>query len=214
MSFDVGGTLIAAHPSVGRVYADTAARAGIPGLDADVLDRRFRAAWQARNGRFQYSRQAWASLVAEVFDGVHPIGQSREFFDRLYARFAGPEPWRVFPEVPGVLRMLRERGLRLAVISNWDDRLPGLLNALGLGELFEVTIVSGELGRHKPDPAIFRAALARLDLPADRVLHVGDDFDADVRGARAAGLRAAWLRRGDADSAADQLGDLAELCRG
>lgn len=80
---------------------------------------------------------------------------------------------------------LAGRGYRLAVVSNWDVGLHDQLASLGL----DVPIVtSAEAGAPKPDPAIFRLALAQLGVEPDRALHVGDS-DADAEGARAAGMR-------------------------
>jgi FMN phosphatase YigB (HAD superfamily) len=80
---------------------------------------------------------------------------------------------------------LAGRGYRLAVVSNWDVGLHDHLALLGL----DVPVVtSAEAGAPKPDPAIFRLALARLGVEPARALHVGDG-EADAEGARAAGMR-------------------------
>jgi len=91
------------------------------------------------------------------------------------------------------------------------------IERIGLAHLFRHSIASRDCGVAKPDPAIFHAACARLGLPPERVLHVGDDPLLDVVGARAAGLRTAWINRSGASWAhPDQrpdltLRDLAEL---
>ena len=90
------------------------------------------------------------------------------------------------------------------MVSNWDERLPRLLAALGLAGHFEAVVVSAEVGVEKPHPRIFEAALERLALAADEVVHVGDHAVEDVEGARAVGLRALRLAR-------DGGGDLASL---
>jgi putative hydrolase of the HAD superfamily len=98
-------------------------------------------------------------------------------------------------------------------VAPYDDVLPGLerlgrrvlvgsisngnadLGAIGMAHHFKVSVAAHELGRAKPDPAIFLAACALLDVaPADAV-YVGDDVLLDVRGAQQAGLRAVWLNR-------------------
>jgi HAD superfamily hydrolase (TIGR01509 family) len=93
-----------------------------------------------------------------------------------------------FEPVPGAVEAvhaLTARGLATAVVSNWDIGLHGHLRRLGL-DLPVVT--SAEAGAPKPDPAIFRLALARLGVAPDRALHVGDS-PADEEGARAAGMQ-------------------------
>ena len=94
----------------------------------------------------------------------------------------------VFEPEPGALeavRRLERLGIALCVVSNWDVGLEEHLRALGL-RLPVVT--SAEAGAPKPDPAVFRLALARLGVAADRALHVGDS-PADEQGAAAAGMR-------------------------
>jgi putative hydrolase of the HAD superfamily len=85
------------------------------------------------------------------------------------------------------LRALKRAGLALACVSNWDPTLPERLDELGVAPLFDAVVTSAEAGAAKPDPTIFRAALARLGVAPSRVLHVGDSA-ADREGARAAGL--------------------------
>jgi putative hydrolase of the HAD superfamily len=97
----------------------------------------------------------------------------------------------VFEPVPGApetVRMLRERGLRLAVVANWDSALPEHLDRLGLARHFDTIVTSAEAGVPKPDPAIFRLALERLGAEPARALHVGDE-PVDEEGARSTGMR-------------------------
>jgi putative hydrolase of the HAD superfamily len=90
--------------------------------------------------------------------------------------------------VPATLRALRARGVRLVVVSNWDVSLHERLDELGLAPLLDGAVASAELGAAKPDPAIFHHALAIAGVPAGRAWHAGDSPEADVAGARAAGL--------------------------
>ena len=91
--------------------------------------------------------------------------------------------------MPAALARLRAGGARLAVVSNWDVSLHDVLERTGLRGLVDAVVISAELGAAKPDPAIFRAALERLGATAAEAMHVGDSMEADVAGARAAGLR-------------------------
>ena len=86
------------------------------------------------------------------------------------------------------LRTLRARGYRVAVISNADGRVRGLLETAGLTPLLEFVIDSAEVGLEKPDPRIFHAATDRLGLPPSACAYVGDIYEIDVLGAEAAGL--------------------------
>ena len=92
------------------------------------------------------------------------------------------------------LRRWHNRGLSLAVVSNFDQRLIGLLEALGLAELFEAVVVSSVVGAAKPDPRPFHQALQALQLPPEAVWHIGDSPE-DEAGARASGVRCLLIRR-------------------
>ena len=110
-----------------------------------------------------------------------------------------------YPDAEPALRGLRERGMRLLAVSNWDCSLSAVLERCGLGELLDGVVTSAEAGASKPDPAIFRAALERAGSEPDQALHVGDTPEEDLAGARAAGIRALLIdRSGDG-------GDIASL---
>lgn len=85
----------------------------------------------------------------------------------------------------------------LALVTNYDDgpMVHALLAREGLGRLFSAVVISMELGRRKPHPAIFEEALRRLEARADEALFVGDSLGADVGGARAVGMDAVWVNR-------------------
>ena len=95
--------------------------------------------------------------------------------------------------MPPALRGLRDRGLRIGVVSNFDGRLPGLL--AGLGVAADAVVWSTRASAAKPARAIFAAAASALGVPLDQLCHVGDDLVADVRGAEAAGAQAIHLDR-------------------
>jgi putative hydrolase of the HAD superfamily len=177
-----------------------------------LLNRRFATAWRAAS-HFSHSRSDWAALVDATFRGLTARPPSQTFFDELYVRFATPDAWRVFEDVVPTLDTLAAHDLKLAVISNWDERLRPLLEQLKLASYFEEIVVSREVGAAKPSRAIFRHALRALDLPPEAVLHVGDSPSMDVRGAQASGLSAVWLNRTTGVAKAGQIKSLRELCR-
>ncbi len=210
VTFDVGGTLIEPSPSVGHVYAQVAAGHGLIGLSVENLNERFRAAWGALKD-FNYSRAEWARLVDETFRGLTTLPPSRTFFDDLYDRFAQPGAWRVFDDVLPTLDLLASRGLKLGVISNWDERVRPLLQQLRLADFFDVIVVSCEVGFPKPSPVIFQHATEKLALAPETILHVGDSVDTDLHGARAAGFQAVELRRAGAEPGEGQIRSLSDL---
>ena len=108
-----------------------------------------------------------------------------------------------------LLESLRARGLRLAIVSNAFD--PGWLlrrdlEQLGLAERVDHAVFSSEVGKRKPDAAIFRGALDALGVDAGRALFVGDRLREDVEGAAAVGMRtvqALWFRADEGDAEPD-----------
>lgn len=98
--------------------------------------------------------------------------------------------WEDVPEgVREALARLSASGRRLAVVSNANGTVDRLFRRLGLREHFEAVIDSALEGIEKPDPRLFRLALERISADAASSVHVGDMYEIDVVGARAAGLR-------------------------
>jgi putative hydrolase of the HAD superfamily len=102
--------------------------------------------------------------------------------------------WHIYPDVPSQLQRWRARGLKLAVVSNFDQRLLGVLEGLGLADVMDCVVVSSSAGAAKPDPRPFQQALEALKLAPTEAWHVGDSPE-DEAGARAAGLRCVLIRR-------------------
>ena len=109
------------------------------------------------------------------------------------------------------LRILVERGYRVAVVSNADGRVRGLLEAAGLAPWLEFVVDSAEVGVEKPDPRIFRAATDRLGLPASSCAYVGDLYEIDVLGAEGAGLTGILIGEGPAPPSVVRVSRLADL---
>lgn len=110
-----------------------------------------------------------------------------------------------FPEAVEALAGLRERGLKLICVSNWDISLGEVLQRCGLADSLDGVVCSAEVGVSKPDPAVFERALELAGTTADRALHVGDTVEEDVAGAKAAGIRALHIDRDGGN------GDIASL---
>ena len=194
--FDAAGTLFFLTKTAGYHYAYVGREVGLE-LDAQQLESAFYTAWQqmprrpAIDGPRQNDDKGWwRDLVGHVFDQVAPSVNELDrdnFFEVAYEHFAEPGVWKLYPEVPEVVKQLRPR-FQLAVISNFDGRLRFILQHLGISNYFSYIFISSELGADKPDPEIFRRALKIMQLNADEVLHVGDDPERDWKAAAAAGL--------------------------
>ncbi len=103
----------------------------------------------------------------------------------------------VFPDVLPTLSALRDRGFRVASVTNRGYSGPDFraeMRQLGLEELFEAVIISCDVGYMKPHPRIYQVALERLGVEAAECLMVGDNLRADVEGPKTLGMMAVWRR--------------------
>jgi putative hydrolase of the HAD superfamily len=119
-----------------------------------------------------------------------------------------------FPDAVPALRDLRAAGLRLVAASNWDVSLHEQLERTGLRPLLDGAVSSAEAGAAKPDPAILVRALAIAGAEPGHAWHVGDDLEADVGAARAAGVQPVLIDRDGAAAAPAgvlRIASLAEL---
>ena len=103
--------------------------------------------------------------------------------------------FQLFPDTLPALQGLRDAGLKLVCVSNWDCSLPETLERLGVDVALDDVVTSASSGSRKPEPAIFEAGLAAAGCSAAEALHVGDSDD-DVSGARAAGIDVLRIDRG------------------
>jgi len=197
ITFDAVGTLIVPHPSVGEVYAEVLAELGVTASAAD-LEKRFRESFRSLKTEAPnavLNRDRWRQIVLRTIDGLGPAERFDELFDALWNAFADPRRWRTLPGVEASLAKLQSRRYRLFVLSNNDERLPGILDGLGIGTFFEAVFVSAELGAEKPSREIFRRVEVRTGLRSDQILHAGDSLAEDVAGAINAGWQSALIGR-------------------
>jgi putative hydrolase of the HAD superfamily len=111
----------------------------------------------------------------------------------VQTEYTRPDAWVVFPDTVPALVALSSRGWRHVVLSNHVPELPRLVANLGLHHHFERIFSSAALGYEKPNPLAFRAVMASLPV-AERIVMVGDSFDADYQGAMGAGIDAVLVR--------------------
>jgi putative hydrolase of the HAD superfamily len=209
--FDALGTLLSFEPPAPHLRAALRERTG-----SDVGEAAAEAAIRAEiayyrshldEGRDPASladlRARCAAAMAPVLPGIEPAVLLPALLDSL--RFFA------YPDAAPALTALRDAGIRIVVVSNWDWSLHERLAETGLEPLVDGALASAVVGSAKPDGAIFRAALAGVR-PQD-AWHVGDTPDVDVEGARAAGLRPILIARegGQARGGVTVIRSLAEL---
>ena len=192
---DAGGVLV--YPNWQRI-SDTLTRHGVS-ISAAALSRAEHPAKKhldtetSVNATNDQSR-GWLyfNLVLE-HAGITPDERTRKALDELALYHAEWSLWESVPdEVAPALERLRALGLKLAVLSNSNGTVRNLLMRLHLARHFACVLDSHEERVEKPDPKFFEIALARAGARKETTLHVGDLYNVDVVGARAAGLQA-WL---------------------
>jgi HAD superfamily hydrolase (TIGR01549 family) len=144
---------------------------------------------------FAPAHALWAIVVRTMIEhaGV-PRAESERCVRALWAEHDAFNLWRRVPEgLREALDQLRAAGVRVCIVSNSEGKLSGLFDRLSLSSRFDHVIDSALVGVEKPDPAIFRIALDRFAIPAERALHLGDTVATDVVGARNAGIRTALI---------------------
>ena len=200
--FDAVGTLLLLREPVGETYARLALAHGVA-VPASRLQEAFGRVLAAAPPNVhagaplavaaERERGWWRERVRETFRAADQMVRFEDFevfFAALWSHFAEATAWRLAAGARECLDALAARGLRLGVLSNFDQRLRRVLAGLGLAERFELVTLPADAGAAKPERAIFDACLARLGLAARQVLYVGDHATLDVAAARAVGWQA------------------------
>jgi putative hydrolase of the HAD superfamily len=194
--FDAGETLVHPEPSFPELFATILRRAGHD-VDADTIRERvhvvfdrFRAAAQANElwtTSPDRSRRFWHDVYT-IFLRDLGVPDGNGLVDTVYREFTDMANYALFDDVPEALEHLREAGLVLGVISNFEAWLERLLERVGVRPYFEVRVISGVEGLEKPDPRIFELALERAGVEASASVYVGDNPEFDVDPAREVGM--------------------------
>jgi len=204
VTFDATGTLFRV-PRLVEIYGEVLRRHGLEAAPDDLAGLLPRV-WQelacsAEPARDRFAshpggpRGWWRWYLERLCEHLGAPPPSPFAAAELYARFGRGDAYEVYPEVPAMLAELASMGVELAVVSNWDDRLPAVLDELGLGEHLSAVVFSAGVGVEKPHPGIFEHTLARLGRRPEEVLHVGDRVREDVEGALALGMEALRVSR-------------------
>ena len=207
LCLDAGFTLLTPR----RTLAD--ALSGVLAEDGRVVtEEELRAAWEEADRWFwdEYHRpgnDTWSddARIEDYWRRYHGVilGRlgmiaRREVLDRILTSQFAADAWEPYPDVVPMLRAVRAADdVRIGVVSDWGSNLRGILAELDLDAYLDFVLPSGAVGLAKPNPAFFRLALDQVGVAPDEALMVGDSYRADVMGAWAAGMHAAWLNRAD-----------------
>lgn len=195
VTFDVGGTLLFPHSSVGAIYSEVLAIHGAH-VKPEGIDAAFQRVWKTiavkprQRVDEEGDREWWRHVVHHTLSEFDTPANFDLFFNDLWHTFMQPSRWKLCDDAVATLISLKERGYRLALLSNWDSRLRPLLNGIGLTPYFDAGIfISCELGMEKPDPLLFEWVENAVNCSSHEILHLGDSLVHDVEGARRAGWR-------------------------
>ncbi len=201
--FDLDGTLRHNLPDGGEVFIDQAAALGLPVGQEDRL----------RGIRWEHYYWANSPELRQDFETYNGGDGSQDFWLNYGRRHlvalgaASGEVSRLAPllhrymtdsyrpagmleaQAAGVLSELKQAGFKLGVVSNRELPFQDEVERLSILPYFDMLLAAGEVKSYKPDPGIFQAALQRLGVEAQAAIYVGDNYFADVVGARSAGLR-------------------------
>jgi len=217
---DVGWTLVYPSPRrevvIPKVLRERGYVVALANLEQGL--RAARAFYQAR--RWQQRAEEgldafWYRYYMELLAHLEPPIRDPALAWVLVQEVEKSIEYHLYSDTLAMLTDLRQSGFATGAVSNWSPRLPALCEIWGLSFYLDTLVVSDVVGLHKPDPRIFAVALDALQVPAKEAVYVGDDYEADVQGARAAGIQPVLLDRQGKQEGIDclRIHSLADLTR-
>jgi len=210
--FDLDGTLLDRKRSFSEYAGVQWENFGLQAFGVE-RDRYVSAAIELDRNGHEPRERLFRGLV-ERFD-LRPT-LATELVEDFHSGF--PSACYLYPDVLPTLRVLRAQRLRLGLITNGPESMQRRkIEHLGISSHLDVMLISGVEGVSKPDPAIFERAAERLGVRVEEAAFVGDHPEADVGGARRAGMRAIWRRdpaSGDvatADAVIEEIGEVLDV---
>ena len=205
--FDATGTLIQATESVGEVYHRVALQHGVD-LPAWRIEDAFRRVLRhapirgvegdGAAGRRAGEIQWWVERIRQTFqatDSTARFDDFPRFAHSLFEAYRAPGAWQLRPGIREVLQSLRDRQIPLGVISNFDHRLPEILDRTEIIDFFCFIEIPSNSGQVKPDPRLFEAAADRLDRSLSGLMYVGDDPPERLDRIASLGVRVVDIRK-------------------
>ncbi|MBP8251726.1 MAG: HAD-IA family hydrolase [Herpetosiphon sp.] len=203
--FDVGFTLINERIHAEELLTEILAEVGHT-ADAEAL----KTARQATNrwylqryhtlGNDDWAsndtiRALWLQFYEQLFSQLDPTLDHADLGDRLIAHYEAPDNWVIYDDVMPTLETLKAQHIKMGVVSDWGTSLRPILHAHGLSRYFDFVVGSADAGHAKPTSELYSLAVTRANVPAERMIHIGDSYYADVLGARSVGMDAALIDR-------------------
>ncbi len=207
LTFDVNYTILRIQGTPGQQYAKIAKTCGI-NVHPQALDCNYKVVWKLMKKEYpsyginqgMSTREWWAEFVARIFfsAGVVTDHKSVEILsNKLYAHFYTGDGWMVYPHSHSMLQLMKDKGLQLGVLSNFDERLGRIMKDLNLDGYFDFVLTTVDAKEDKPHPRMFQMALDKARVLPEKAAHVGDDIIDDYWGARRMGITPFLLNRDD-----------------
>ena len=203
--FDMGGTLAYPHPSFHGLIASVCQRHGFEIAESEIA-RAEPTVWERiaeREGGARgftihpdRSREFWL-WVYRTFLGEVGCDSARagDLAEQIFATFIRSESYRLYDDAIPTLERVRNAGIKVGVISNWEEWLERLMVDLNMRHHVDVAVISGVAGVEKPDAEIFHLAVEAAEVAPAEAVHVGDNIRDDVEGAEAVGIRGILIDR-------------------
>jgi HAD superfamily hydrolase (TIGR01549 family) len=154
--------------------------------DSDLLKEDIAQFGDHRDNAAFWENHAWRHLRQIGAEEQLAAGIAGELTKRMRVEY---QPVDLVPEsaLP-TLQMLKQAGFRLGLVSNRSNPMDELVVELGLSEYFDLILAAGEVGWYKPDPRLLQYAAEQLGTDPSSSVYIGDNYHADILGARAAGM--------------------------
>ncbi|MBO3842466.1 MAG: HAD family hydrolase [Candidatus Brockarchaeota archaeon] len=199
VSFDCGGTLYYEAEEDYMVFHRILLKLGYRFESVKVKEalEDARVWWSKEKARTRevWNEKAWVRLLRKMVSNLAISDQ--DLAEQLRGHWLSEAGFRAYEDAEPTLKKLKDNGFKLITISNVSSsrNLATYLRKAGLLEYFEMLVASGDLGCEKPNAEIFRIASRLSNTPVENMLHVGDKYEEDYLGARAAGMNAILIDR-------------------
>lgn len=198
--FDTGGTLFEYVRPFEAIWAERLSERGLAAKPDEIIRAFTESKEQVVGTKEQASKdieeyhRIWMRICLGALERLGYVGDHREAAEAMWHALV-VEKSRPYADVIPTLDTMRNHGLKMGVVSNYNLTLEIALRAHGLAEYFQAIVPSLLVGFEKPDPRIFEYAVNLLGVGSDQALYVGDTYEKDVVGARAGGLDAILITR-------------------
>jgi HAD superfamily hydrolase (TIGR01549 family) len=206
--FDVDFTIARPGPDLGPDgYRRLGERHGLT-LDPSRYDDARRAALAdlKRHPELDHDEEIWVLFTQRIIEGMGGAGDTYRAAVEMERAWAVSHHFELYDDAPPVLEALRERGLKLGLLSNTARDLEEFVAHHRL--TVDAVLTSRSHGKTKPHETIFRRMLELLDVAPEQALMVGDTLDDDIEGARAVGMQAVLVDREGRYPGLESLDDL------